>query len=223
MTYGEKIIRFLNSLTLDTRLPEEIRVMNPYLSKEVREAVRCFYEKFFPDDHPRTFLIGINPGRFGAGVTGISFTDPIRLEETCGVPNPFDKKQEISSVFIYSMIEAFGGPENFYKRFYITATCPLGFTLHGKNLNYYDLKELEETVTPFIVASMKKQLDFGANRDVAFCVGEGKNYKFLLRLNREHHFFETIIPLPHPRFVMQYRYKKKNDYITLYLQKLSAT
>ena len=220
MTYGDKIIRFLNNLSLDMDLPEDIRVMNPYLSKEVKEVVSVFYRKFFPDDNPRTFLIGINPGRFGAGITGISFTDPIRLEEACHIPNPFDKKQEISSVFMYKIIRAFGGPEKFYRRFYVTAVCPLGFTRQGKNLNYYDLKELEQAVTPFIITTLQEQLGFGVNRKTAYCIGEGKNYRFLKKLNESHNFFEKIIPLPHPRFVMQYRYKKVEEYINNYLKLL---
>ncbi|HHJ09431.1 MAG TPA: DUF4918 family protein [Bacteroidetes bacterium] len=220
MTYGEKIIRFLNNLSPDMDLPDDIRVMNPYLSKEVKETVSSFYRKFFPDDNPRTFLIGINPGRFGAGITGISFTDPIRLEEVCHIFNPFDKKQEISSVFMHKIIRAFGGPEKFYRRFYVTAVCPLGFIRKGKNLNYYDLKELQQTVIPFIVATLQEQLEFGANRKTAYCIGEGKNYRFLKKLNESHDFFEKIIPLPHPRFVMQYRYKEIEEYINYYLKRL---
>ncbi len=222
MTYGEKIIRFLTGLSLDVPLPEGIEVMNPYLRPEVREGVRAFYTQYYPDDAPRTFLLGINPGRFGAGITGISFTDPIRLEKECGIPNPFDKKQEISSVFIYDMIRAYGGPEKFYGDFYITAVCPLGFVKDGKNLNYYDLKELQEAVTPFIVETLQTQVDFGAHRERAYCVGEGKNFKFLKKLNDKHHFFQDLLPLPHPRFVMQYRYRKREEYVRMYLEQLAG-
>jgi hypothetical protein len=222
MSYAEKIIRFLTTLSLDIPLPGGIEVMNPYLRKEVRQGVEAFYKKYYPGDTPRTFLLGINPGRFGAGITGISFTDPIRLEEVCGIPNPFEKKQEISSVFIYDMIKAYGGPEKFYGNFYITAVCPLGFVKEGKNINYYDLRELQEAVTPFIISTIREQLAFGANREKAFCIGEGKNYKFLLKLNREHHFFDKILPLPHPRFVMQYRYKKREEYVQRYLEVLKS-
>ena len=222
MTYGEKIIRFLTGLSLDVPLPEGIEVMNPYLRPEVREGVKAFYSRYYPDEEPRTFLLGINPGRFGAGITGISFTDPIRLEKECGIPNPFDKKQEISSVFIYDMIRAYGGPEKFYGDFYITAVCPLGFVKDGKNLNYYDLKELQEAVTPFIVETLQTQVDFGAHRERAYCVGEGKNFKFLKKLNDEHRFFRKIIPLPHPRFVMQYRYRKREEYVRMYLEQLAG-
>ena len=222
MTYAEKIIRFLTGLSLDEPLPAGIEVMNPYLKQEVRQGVTAFYTKYYPDDNPRTFLLGINPGRFGAGITGISFTDPIRLEEVCGIPNPFEKKQEISSLFIYEMIKAYGGPEKFYGKFYITAVCPLGFVKKGKNINYYDVRELQEAVTPFIISTIREQLAFGANRKKAFCVGEGKNYKFLVRLNKEHHFFEEILPLPHPRFVMQYRYKKREEYVRKYIEVLRS-
>jgi len=222
MTYAEKIIRFLTGLSLDEPLPAGIEVMNPYLKQEVRQGVTAFYTKYYPDDNPRTFLLGINPGRFGAGITGISFTDPIRLEEVCGIPNPFEKKQEISSLFIYEMIKAYGGPEKFYGKFYITAVCPLGFVKKGKNINYYDVRELQEAVTPFIISTIREQLAFGANRKKAFCVGEGKNYKFLVRLNKEHHFFEEILPLPHPRFVMQYRYKKRDEYVRKYIEVLRS-
>jgi hypothetical protein len=222
MSYAEKIIRFLTTLSLDIPLPGGIEVMNPYLRKEVRQGVEAFYKKYYPGDTPRTFLLGINPGRFGAGITGISFTDPIRLEEVCGIPNPFEKKQEISSVFIYAMIKAYSGPEKFYGNFYITAVCPLGFVKEGKNINYYDLRELQEAVTPFIVSTLREQIAFGANREKAFCIGEGKNYKFLLKLNREHHFFDKILPLPHPRFVMQYRYKKREEYVQRYLEVLRS-
>jgi hypothetical protein len=222
MTYGEMIIRFLTGLTPDFSLPAGIGVMNPYEREAARKVVSAFYSKYYPDDTPRTFLLGINPGRFGAGITGISFTDPIRLEEVCGIPNPFDKRQEISSVFIYEMIKAYGGPEKFYGRFYITAVCPLGFVKEGKNINYYDVRELQEAVTPFIVSTIREQLAFGANRERAFCVGEGKNYKFLLNLNKEHHFFEEILPLPHPRFVMQYRYKKRDEYVRKYIEVLRS-
>lgn len=41
-----------------------------------------------------TNILGINPGRFGAGTTGIAFIDPIRLENECGINNSFPKKVE---------------------------------------------------------------------------------------------------------------------------------
>jgi hypothetical protein len=165
-------------------------------------------------------LIGINPGRFGGGVTGVPFTDPIRLEKICGIKNDYQKKQELSSVFIYDMIEAFGGAQKFYGQFYFSAVSPLGFVKHGKNLNYYDDKILLKQIEPFVIDCMNKQIAFGLVTDVCFCIGEGENLKYLRKLNDQHKWFDKIESVPHPRFIMQYKLKKKKDYIDIYLKKL---
>ena len=115
------------------------------------------------------------------------------------------------------MINAFGGVHAFYKQMYITAISPLGFTLHNKNLNYYDDRELQEDIKPFIISCMEKQISFGMQTDRAYCLGEGKNYKYLQTLNKEMKWFKEIIPLAHPRFIMQYRLKRKEEYINQYL------
>ncbi|MFI5224347.1 MAG: DUF4918 domain-containing protein, partial [Nitrospirales bacterium] len=65
-------------------------------------------------------ILGINPGRLGAGLTGIPFTDPLKLQNICGIENTLPKKAELSADFIYTMISAFGGPEAFYKKFYFS-------------------------------------------------------------------------------------------------------
>ena len=98
----------------------------------------------------------------------------------------------------------------------------MGFTKDGKSLNYYDIKELQGAVKGFMVQSLKKQINFGINTEVAYCLGEGENFKFISRLNEEHHFFKKIIPLAHPRFIMQYKRKKVNEYIDDYLHKLNS-
>jgi hypothetical protein len=220
-SYGQQIIDFLYNLNTPENLPEGIETMNPYLQTETRKVCNEFYLKYYSDSKPRTFIIGINPGRFGAGITGIPFTDPIRLENECGIKNPFDKKQELSSVFIYDVIHAYGGPVEFYLNFYFTSVSPLGFITQGKNLNYYDEKSLQESLLPFMKESMEIQLGFGSNKHAAICLGGGKNFKFLQKFNEQHHFFDEIFPLAHPRFVMQYRYKKKLEFIKEYLDILN--
>lgn len=187
------------------------------------ELCSLFYNKFYNDDQERTLIFGINPGRFGGGITGIPFTDPLKLEKYCGIANDLKKKTELSADFIYRMIGAYGGPELFYGKFYITALSPLGFTQHEKNLNYYDIRELQETVEPFMIQSIKAQLKFGVNKEVCYCLGEGKNFKYLSSLNQKHQFFEEIIPLAHPRFIMQYRRKSLDSFVENYLKLLHKT
>lgn len=221
MQLSNKILDFLFNLQFPFDLPSGVEVMNPFLDEETARIVSIFYKKFYNDHNPRYCLIGINPGRFGGGITGIPFTDPIRLEKECGIENNWSRKQELSSVFVYDMINAFGGPEAFYNKFYFTAVSPLGFVRGGKNLNYYDDKILAERIVPFAVECFRMQIASGLHTSVAFCLGEGTNYKFLSKLNMTYKLFDKIVPLSHPRFIMQYKLKTKDDYIKKYLQEFS--
>lgn len=216
---ADKILRFYSSLTLDAHLPEGVTYMNPFRDENAFEYTRAFYQKFYHDNNTRTLILGINPGRFGGGITGIPFTDPIKLGKFCGIENPLQKKAELSADFIYAMIAAYGGAKKFYSRYFISALSPLGFIRDGKNLNYYDIRELQEAVEPFMVECIHAQLSFGLDRSVCFCLGEGENYRYLAKLNEQHRFFQAIEPLAHPRFVMQYKRKQLDHYIAGYLEK----
>ncbi|HTD40831.1 MAG TPA: uracil-DNA glycosylase family protein, partial [Mucilaginibacter sp.] len=204
-------------------LPAGIRIMNPFREYEqTMGIVDAFYHKYYDDNEPRHIILGINPGRFGGGLTGIPFTDPKRLVSECHIPYTGKVSHEPSSVFVYEVINAYGGPEAFYKDFYINSPCPLGFTsidAKGKetNYNYYDSKELVEAVYPFMIENIRKQIDFGIKTDTCFCFGTGKNEKFLRKLNDEHRFFNNLIALEHPRFIMQYKSATKHLYIDKYL------
>jgi hypothetical protein len=218
MPLSKKILSFLKELELTVKLPAGIDVMNPFKEAAVLNLCKQFYQKFYNDNNARYLILGINPGRFGGGITGIPFTDPVRLQNICGVENSFQQKQELSSVFIYEMINAFGGAESFYNKFYISSISPLGFIKDGKNLNYYDDKNLQNDLKAFVIDCVKKQLKFGLKTGVVFCLGEGKNYNYLSCINEEMFFFDKIIPLPHPRFIMQYKLKKEQEYIDRYLR-----
>jgi len=224
--FSEKVVSFCKELEFNGSLPRGISIMNPFRDNpEIIKVISQFYNLFYHDDKSRHLILGINPGRFGAGVTGIPFTDTKRLREKCGIVIPGLETFETSSVFIYEMIEAFGGTERFYSEFFISSVSPLGFVstgANGKNVNYnyYDSRKLTEAVMDFIIENIYKQLDFGIKRDICFCLGTGKNYKFLLALNTEYKLFKSIVPLEHPRYVMQYKSKQKHFYITKYIEEL---
>ena len=221
MTFADKVLLFYQNLQIKSTLPEDVEVLDPYRNSESYLYCSKFYKKYYDDTSDRKIIFGINPGRHGGGVTGVPFTDPLKLEQYCDIPNPFKKKPELSADFIYAMIKAYGGPERFYSQFYFSAISPLGFTKAGKNLNYYDIKELQFALKDFIVGSLHQQLSFGIDRSICFCLGEGENFKFLTRLNGEVNIFQKIIPLAHPRFIMQYRRKHIDKYVNDYVTKLS--
>jgi hypothetical protein len=218
MTFGERVVEFNLSLKLRITIPD-VEVLNPYKDPYAVSLAKQFYNKYYGDTSERHIILGINPGRFGSGLTGVPFTDPVKMETLCAIPNSLPKKAELSANFIYTMIKASGGPEKFYKRFYIHSVCPLGFTREGKNLNYYDIRELQNAVEPFIIKSIKTQLTFGIPTNIGYCLGEGHNFKYLSHLNEKHKFFKKIIPLSHPRFIMQYKRKSINAYVEDYLRK----
>jgi len=219
----QQIMEYHQGLDFDISLPDDISIMNPFKGNAtLLEICARFYKKYYHDDQPRILILGINPGRLGAGATGIPFTDSKRLTEKCGLPDPGFVTHEPSSVFVYEMIEAFGGVDAFYKNFYINSVFPLGFIKRKENntfvnYNYYDQKKLQETVTPVIIRHIHEQIRIAQRRDVVFCLGRGKNFAFLDSLNKKHDFFERVIPLEHPRYIMQYKAKAIGEYKEQYI------
>ena len=209
-TTGQKIVDFYKSVNLKSVKENGVEILNPFENIEVQEICEVFYNRFYNDSAKRFFLIAINPGRFGAGVTGLPFIDPVVLEEKLGMPNSLPKRKELSAVFIHELIDLMGGSEAFYNQFYITNVSPLGFVKEGKNLNYYDIDSLQNELKPFIVKHMNKQVKEWGRTDVAFTIGKGLNHKAMLKLNKEYKWFDKLIALPHPRWVMQYRLKSKD-------------
>jgi Domain of unknown function (DUF4918) len=219
-TWAQNLIDFYTNLNPPKKLPNGITWLHPQQSGEVVEISTSFFQKFFNDTAPRRLLLGINPGRFGAGVTGVNFTAPKQLTHDCGIEHHLRMQSELSAEFIYDVINGYGGPQKFYKHFFIGSVCPLGFVKGGKNINYYDDKELLQTVKPFILQNLKKLLSFPVITDTCLCIGGEKNYKFLVALNEEHGFFKKVIPLPHPRFILQYRRREREVYLQQYLDAL---
>ena len=221
-TWAHNLYHFYKDLRPPARLPNDVQWLYPQKDPGVMHLVQQFFDKYFNDNEPRTLMLGINPGRFGAGVTGVNFTAPKQLKEDCGIDHGLKPQSEMSAEFIYDVIHAYGGVEAFYRHFFIGSVCPLGFVRHGKNINYYDDKDLLEAVEPFIIKNIKKLLTFPFTRERCFCIGEGTNFRYLSGLNEKYKWFGAIVPLRHPRPIMQYKRKQKEQFIREYLQALTA-
>lgn len=226
-TFADKIIKFNRDLNFKGRLPRGIRVMNPFRDNpDINSITEIFYRKFYDDNKKRKIILGINPGRFGAGVTGIPFTDTKRLSEICKIKIDSFSTHELSSVFIYDMIDKYGGAKKFYEDYYINSVCPLGFVeLNPKgnwiNLNYYDNEDLFKAVKQFIYRSIEKQIDFGIDTDVCYILGS-KNAEVFKKINDEKKYFGSVVSMHHPRYISQYKLKSKDKFISDYLHKLRA-
>lgn len=222
ITFGDKVIDFNRKLRYSENLPADFQVINPYVDNpETMEVMQQFYRKFYNDTHQRKFIVGINPSRHGAGVTGVPFTDTKRLQSACGIEMKSAYTHEISSVFMYDVIANYGGAPAFYTDFYINSPFPLAIvrkTKVGKwlNANYYDDPLLFEMVKPFMIQSLKTHISMGLDTSKVFVLGK-KNALFIQKLNDEEKLFGTLKVLEHPRYIQQYKSKEKQLYIDKYI------
>ena len=109
-TLAVQLTDFYEKLAIRVPLPPGVSVLHPQQHEEVLKVTGTFFRKYYNDNHPRQLILGINPGRFGAGVTGINFTAPRQLKEYCGIDHPFGDSSELSAEFIekqYEIIQAY--------------------------------------------------------------------------------------------------------------------
>ncbi len=219
---AENIITFNQQLQYTGKLPPGFSVLNPFRENtETMLVMNKFYYTFYNDSNKRKFLIGINPSRHGAGLTGIPFTDTKRLDTVCGIKMQSAYSHEPSSVFMYEMIAAYGGVNKFYSDIYINSPFPLAIIRRAANgnwlnANYYDDKRLYEAVKPFMIKSLKQHIKIGIDTDVAYVLGK-KNALFIQDINRQEKLFGKLIILEHPRYIQQYKSKHKEQYIAKYI------
>ena len=99
--FANRILQYYQQLRGPANLPSQVEVLNPYQNEYKLALCQQFYNKYYFDNQPRKILFGINPGRLGAGLTGIPFTDPVMLSNRCNITNELNQRAEISSRFIY--------------------------------------------------------------------------------------------------------------------------
>lgn len=224
-TFAERVIEFNRDLDYRGSLPPGYRVMNPFLENpETMSVMEQFYRKYYGDRLQRRLILGINPSRNGSGVTGVPFTDTKHLERVCGIKMKSARTHEVSSVFMYAMINAYGGPEAFYRDFYINSPFPLAIireTENGKwvNANYYDNPMLSLMTEEFMIDSLRRHSSLGLDTSEVYVLGI-KNAAQIAKLNGKTGLFGQLIPLEHPRYIQQYKSREKQFYIDKYIRRL---
>jgi hypothetical protein len=178
-------------------------ITSPWTEPAKRTAITEFYQKFFSDDSPRTYILGINPGRYTATSTGVPYTDGYALEHTCRIANSFAKSREMVAKFIERVVAAYGGAEEFYADFYAGAVFPFEILLEGKYRNYY-ASDVWDELEDAIIDLLEQMAEFGSNGRVVI-LGSGLNKKFFDKLNAKLGLFEVVGVLDHPRYLMQYK------------------
>jgi hypothetical protein len=219
---GRTYAEYLISLRCDVQLPNGFDVLYPYDDAEVQRVVRLFYERYLCSGPPRVAVFGINPGRFGAGVTGIAFTDPWALHHQLDIPTTLTGQRELSAVFISAVIDAYGGPDAFYRDVLLTALSPLGFVREGVNVNFYDDAALQQAIVPFISRHIRAVHGAGASASQTLLLGSGKLKHYVQRYLGGEHALGTVNALDHPRFIMQYRRSSMAAYVARYVEAIQS-
>ena len=135
MIWDELRNKYIDSGKIELLLKNtDISVLSDFLDNWA--IIKKFYNSFYSDDLPKTVLCGINPGKKGAGKTGVPFLDFASLSKIIDGIERQDKER--SAKFFYDIVQEIG-TKNFYNSFYVTNISWVGYIKGNKNLNYYDL------------------------------------------------------------------------------------
>ncbi|AYA36270.1 DUF4918 family protein [Hymenobacter oligotrophus] len=230
-TFGSRLTTFLTGFPAAPPLPGGVVAYNPYQAPPAAELLRSFGQRYYANNHPRVALLGINPGRFGAGTTGVAFTDPAALQLHCGVANSLPHRAELSSQFVYQLVAALGGAAEFYRHFYLGSLYPLVLCRTAKitittmrpplHYNYYDASAVTNALWPHLQLAFQQQFDLGLRRDVAISLGR-RNGEYFQRLNQELQLFERVLVFDHPRYLMQYKRRAVPEFVARYAAELAG-
>lgn len=227
--FAEQVLQFnemLAHVSLD--LPSGYKIINPFSGdqqEQVKRVTTAFYRKYYNDTCPRRLILGSSPARRGTAITGVPFEDAKHLQSETGIFIDKFYINKSSSGFLFDVMQEYGGCKRFYSDFYMNFVCPLGIVRTNTkgnevNCNYYESKKLQETLYQFIISKLCDQIGFGIDTTICYCIGSGENYNFLAKINKKYNIFAKIIPLEHPRFIMQYNSKRKAEFLQKYLSAL---
>lgn len=229
-TFSDNVLEFNNWLAdINLELFDNYSIINPFTGtnkEKIKEITEVFYKKYYNDNNKRFLILGSSPARKGTAITGIPFEDASHLYKETGIMIDNFYINKSSSDFLYDVMEQYGGCKAFYKNFFMNFVCPLGIVNKNSkgnliNANYYENKKLENVLYNFIIDSLKKIISLGIDTSICYCIGSGENFKFLTAINEQYKFFDKIVALEHPRFIMQYNKNNKDKYLDKYMTALN--
>ena len=210
MIYEDLKNKYIDCGKIDVLLKNtEIKVLNEFLSNWA--SITKFNNDFYGEKLPKTVLCGINPGKNGAGKTGLPFLDFTSLSKLMNNVNRQDTER--SAQFFYDIVQELGA-KDFYKTFYVTNISWIGYIKGNKNLNYYDLPL---TVKKFVYDMFIYEMDMVSPTTIISLSGAVKD---TVKELFDDSSVETNLQLPHPNYcAFPKNYKScKAKYINLLSQ-----
>ena len=205
-TFKEKYSEILRSMN--------IQILSNFIDN--KNNIVEFHKKYVEPNSPKIVICGINPGRNGAGLTGIPFIDFASLSQMLPCIKKNDWEQ--SANFFFSIIQEFG-IETFYRNFHVTNISWFGFSRidKSKNVNYY---EIPTEIQKYLINKFVEEMAF-INPDYIIPLAEHVSWE-LDSLKKQDKIKAKIgTRLNHPAWVMAHRRKDLNTWRKKYVDTLS--
>ncbi len=190
MIHEELKNKYIDSRKIELLLDESgISILSDFMQNW--ESIERFNKKYYGEKLPKTVLCGINPGKNGAGKTGVPFLDFKSLSK---IMDDIDRNDtERSAQFFYDVVKEIG-VSSFYKSFYVTNISWVGYLKSGKNLNYHDLPLAAKK---FVYDMFKYEIELVSPRKIISLSGAVKDSVTELFSNSGIDIREQ---LPHPNY-----------------------
>lgn len=188
-----------------------ISMLEGYLDQS--DIMDAFCEKFYSNKIPKIVICGINPGRLGAGLTGVPFFDFASLSKI--FPSILRKDTENTAQFFFKVIEKIG-VERFFNYFYITNVSSVGYSKGKSNFNF---DKLPDNLRSIVFSNFAEEIELIkpvkiiALGDAAFNGVESALGKNSYRLEK----------LKHPSWIMQYKRNEISFWVQAYADALSKS
>lgn len=174
-----------------------------------------FAKAYCSSQRPSVVLCGINPGRLGAGKTGVPFLDFSSLSKL--LPDIDRRDAERSAQFFFEVVEYFGA-KAFYSTFHVTNISSVGYERAGSNVNYYDLPE---QALKYVLSAFGEEIN--AVQPTAIISLAGSVHATVRKLFSESSI-DISLCLPHPNYCAfpKHRDRCKDRYIEVLSQYIGA-
>ena len=197
-------------------LERNVKILSDFLDN--KDNIINFHKKYVEPNSPRVVICGINPGRNGAGLTGIPFIDFESLSNM--LPDIQKKDWEQSAKFFFSVIQEFG-IEEFYKNFHVTNISWFGFSRidKPKNVNYFE-KDIFTEIAIYLIDKFVEEMEL-INPDYIIPLSKTVKYE-LEKLKKQGKIRAEIgTCINHPSWVVTYRRKDLSIWRQKYIDTLS--
>ncbi len=178
-----------------------------------RPIAEQFWQQYVPEPLPQTVIVGLNPGRLGAGLTGIPLLDFRSLANLLPDTQLPRNETEPSANFFHRVVQNIGA-EKFYREFYVSNVSAVGYVRDNKNCNYPDLPDAAQRIIE------QRFLDEMAVLAPKRIIALGREVEATVQ-----RLFSggsvTISHLPHPSWIMTYRLREAQSWVRRYTQMLT--